>query len=239
MSVVKRPASGSRAGERSCATLYDADTEEVMPEGPLEPLRDGDDARPPESIAEMIERAQRGEQAAIDRLFQRCYPQIRRLAHGRLPGSLRGEMDTPDLVQITFLRAWRGLENFKSRWEDAWLAYLRRILFNYLRDEGRRSRRIPEKETLPEDDSPGAVESPEPTPLEEAELREAFAAYRTALKRLTPTERDAVILRLEQGERYELIAKTLGLPSSDAARMLVKRSIGKIADIVDPPQKAE
>ena len=101
-----------------------------MPEGPREPSNEGEGASPPESIAEMIERAQRGEQAAIDRLFRRCYPQIRRLAHGRLPGSLRGEMDTPDLVQITFLRAWRGLENFKSRWEDAWLAYLRRILIH-------------------------------------------------------------------------------------------------------------
>lgn len=190
-----------------------------------------------ESIAALIERAQSGDQAALDRLFQRCYPMIRRLAHGRLPDRIRAEMDTPDLVQITFLRAWRGLEKFQSRWEDGWLVYLRRILFNYLRDEGRRARRLPDREVLPHDDGPGAIESGARTPHEETALRESIAAYRVALEQLAERERRAVVLRLEQGERYERIAALLGLPSSDAARMLVKRSIAKIADTVDPPGK--
>lgn len=200
---------------------------------------DGHDGELPESIAALIERAQGGDPAAVDRLFKRCYPVIRRLAHGRLPDRMRGEMETPDLVQITFLRAWRGLEKFKPRWEDAWLVYLRRILFNYLRDEVRHARRLPGQQVLPEDDAPAAIESPAPSPLDEAELRETFSAYRAALERLSESERHAVILRLEQGERFERIAALLGLPSSDAARMLVKRSIGKIADMVDPPAKPE
>jgi RNA polymerase sigma-70 factor, ECF subfamily len=193
----------------------------------------------PESISALIVLAQGGDQAALDRLFQRCYPMIRRLAHGRLPARIRAEMDTPDLVQITFLRAWRGLEKFQSRWEDGWLVYLRRILFNYLRDEGRRARRLPDRETLPSDDGPGAIESGARTPPEETALRDKIAAYRGALEQLSERERCAVVLRLEQGERYEAIAGRLGLPSSDAARMLVKRSVGKIADMLDPPGKPE
>jgi len=193
----------------------------------------------PESIPILIERAQHGDQAALDRLFQRCYPAIRRLAHGRLPSSMRGEKDTSDLVQITFMRALRGLKGFQSRWEHAWLIYLRRILFNHLRDEIRRARRLPDKEELPSDDGPAAIESAEPPPLDKAVVDERVSAYRLALTRLSGHERDAVILRLEQGEPYDRIAALLGLPSGDAARMLVKRSIGKIANTVDPPAEPE
>lgn len=210
---------------------------------PDEPPRETQESRPdggePESIPVLIERAQRGDQEALDRLFQRCYPLIRRLAHGRLPDRFRGEKDTSDLVQITFLRALRGLKDFQSRWEHAWLIYLRRILFNHLRDEVRRAKRLPEREVFPDEDGPAAIESPEPSPLDKAAVRQRVSAYRDALTRLSQTEREAVILRLEQGERYERIAALLGLPSSDAARMLVNRSIGKIADTVDPPTKPE
>jgi len=197
---------------------------------------DGDE---PESIPFLIERAQNGDQEALDRLFERCYPVIRRLAHGRLPDSIRGEKDTSDLVQITFLRALRGLKGFQSRWEDAWLIYLRRILFNHLRDEVRRAKRLPEREVYPDDDGPSAIESPEPAPLDKAVVQERVLAYRVALMRLSPPEREAVILRLEQGERYDKIAAMLGLPSKDAARMMVNRSIARIADTVDPPQQPE
>lgn len=208
-------------------------------DGPLDSPTDGKAAGEIDSIAALIERAQGGDQVALDRLFQRCYPLIRRLAHGRIPDRIRAEMDTPDLVQITFLRAWRNLKNFRSRWEDGWLVYLRRILFNYLRDQGRRARRSPGQAMLPDDDSPEAVVSGEPSPVREAELRETVTAYRAALTRLTERERSAVILRLEQGERFDRIAELVGLPSSDAARMLVKRTITKIADMVDPPANPE
>lgn len=201
------------------------------PRGPV-PHHDGSE---PESIPVLIERAQRGDQTALDRLFQRSYPIMRRLAHGRLPSRLRGEKDTSDVVQITFLRALRSLKEFESNWENAWLIYMRRILFNHLRDEGRRAGRSPAQEVLPEDDSASAIEGHEPSPLEQAALQETVSAYREALARLSEPERLAVILRLEQGESHAQIAARLGLPSGDAARMLVKRTIGKVAEMVEPP----
>jgi len=190
-----------------------------------------------ESVSSLIERAQRGDTAAVEFLFQRCYPVIRRLAHGRLPERLRGEKDTSDVVQITFLRALQRLNEFRPQWENAWLIYMRRILLNLLRDEGRRARRLPDREFLPDDVGIAALESPDPTPLEQAALREAVSAYRDGLMQLSEPERHAVILRLEHGEAYSRIASRLGIASSDAARMVVRRAIRRLADMVEPPSE--
>lgn len=122
----------------------------------------------------------------------------------------------------------RGLKDFEARWENAWLAYLRQILFNYLRDEGRRSGRLPEVEEV-DVETPANVGSP----LEHMVEVETIAAYQAALARLPNNQREAVILRLEQGLGYSDIAARVGLPSGGAARMMVKRAIARLAGMID------
>ena len=108
----------------------------------------GDLERPLVSVTELLARAREGDALAREHLFRRHYPMLRKLAHGRLPQRSRPEKDTDDIVQLTMLRATRGFERFDARWDGAWLAYLRQILFNCLRDEYRRSARLPDHEDL-------------------------------------------------------------------------------------------
>ena len=69
----------------------------------------------------------------------------------------------------------------------------------------------------------------EASPLEETIGREAAQRYEKALRRLSEVEREAVVARVEMGFDYERIARSLGKPSRDAARMTVVRALVRLA----------
>src|SRR5262245_46623761 len=95
----------------------------------------------PDSTAVLLHRVRAGDTEARERLVARHLPLLRGWAHRRLPPGARALADTEDLVQITFIRALKQVEAFEPRHEGAFLAYLRQILLNAIRDEIRRARR--------------------------------------------------------------------------------------------------
>jgi RNA polymerase sigma-70 factor (ECF subfamily) len=168
----------------------------------------------------LLRRIWRGDARARDQLAQAYLPVVKRLAHGRLPGWARGLGDTDDVVSTTMEKALRNIENFEPRREGAFLAYVRQILFNEIGMQIRRAKARPITEELNE-----RVESIEPSPLEALIGRDLMERYEAALERLTPEQREAIILRIEMGLNYRMIAEALGAPSPDAARMLVARAL--------------
>jgi len=134
-------------------------------------------------------------------------------------------------VQVTLLRALERVESFELQRPGAFLAYLRRILLNALRDELRRAARRPRAEALPED-----LVDQAPSLVEQAIGREAVAAYERALAMLPAPQQEAVILRLEFGFTYQEIAEAIGSPSANAARMTVSRAVLRLAEVMDGHQ---
>jgi RNA polymerase sigma-70 factor (ECF subfamily) len=57
-----------------------------------------------ESTLSLLTRARGGDEEALEELFARYVPVMRRWAAGRLPQGLRDLTDTPDLVQDTMLQ---------------------------------------------------------------------------------------------------------------------------------------
>jgi len=186
-----------------------------------------DGAGPTGTTALLLERARNGETMAREELAGRYLVLLRRWAHGRLPAKVHGFVDTDDLVQSTLARAFRRLDEFEPRGEGAFLAYLRQILLNQVRDEARRSRRTPEQVGL-SDDLPAAGRSP----VEEAIGSERLAGYESALTQLTENQRDAVIMRIELGYRYREVADAMQLSSANAARMLVARALLHLGELL-------
>jgi RNA polymerase sigma factor (sigma-70 family) len=178
-----------------------------------------------EKTGELIRRAQSGDPRARNLLASRYQDVLRRLAHGRLPRAVRGLADTDDIVQETQARALDHLDGFEPRGEGAYLAYLRRILFNLIKDRCRSARRSPGHEELG-DDFAGADLSP----LDEAIGRDRLEAYQVALATLKEEQQQAVILRLEMGFTYEQIAEALEAQSANAVRMLISRALVKLAE---------
>ncbi|HVJ61106.1 MAG TPA: hypothetical protein VM555_00115, partial [Tahibacter sp.] len=53
----------------------------------------------------LLQRIRDGDDAAREDLLRRVMPLFERWAHGRLPASARGAIDTADLVQVSVMRA--------------------------------------------------------------------------------------------------------------------------------------
>ena len=178
-----------------------------------------------ESTAALLDLVRKGDRAARERLASRYVQVLKRLAHGRLPGRARDLLDTDDLVQVTVIRALDHVEAFEPRHEGAFLAYMRRILLNQIRDEIRRVARRPGRTDLEED-----LPAPGRSPLEDAIGRETVERYDAALIRLTDEQREAVVLRLELGFTYQQIAEALGHGSPNAVRMMVTRALVRMGE---------
>ncbi len=178
-----------------------------------------------ESTVALVQLAKAGDTGALNRLFARCLPPLRRWASGRLPRWSRDLMDTDDLVQETVIRAVKRVDAFEPRHDGALQAYLRQAVMNRIRDEIRRNSRLPGADTLDE----GHQES-SASPLDQAIGREAVDRYEAALARLRPEEREAIIMRVEMDESYSAMARALGKPSPDAARMAVSRALLRLAE---------
>jgi RNA polymerase sigma-70 factor (ECF subfamily) len=178
-----------------------------------------------DATIELIERAKAGDAAAVNQLFARYLPALRRWASGRLPRRSRDLMDTDDLVQETVIRAVKRLDGFEMRHEGALHAYLRQAVMNRIRDEARRAVRAPAVSELDERERDGGA-----SPLELAIGAEAVERYEAALARMRPEEREAVIARVELDLGYAAIAEALGKPSADAARMAVSRALLRLAE---------
>ena len=181
-----------------------------------------------ESTAILLSKAQGGDASARDILADRYRAILMRWAHGRLPKSASGVMETQDAVQVALMRGFANLEQFTPRHEGAFLAYLRQILLNYIRDEARSGKRPPVKEELPLD----LVDTSARSPLEELIGRESLSRYEEALAGLSKRQQEAVILRLELGLRYREIAEALGMSSVNAARLVVARAMIRLASVM-------
>ena len=177
-----------------------------------------------ESSFELVLRARKGDQDALNDLCARYLPRLQRWAHGRLPASARGALDTHDLVQETLSNVVQRLDKFEPRHEGAFQGYLRQALLNRIRDEARRGTRRGPSEPLAT-----VHPSSDPSPLEEAIGQEALERYEAAMARLRPDDREAIIARIELGLPYPEIATALGKPSIPATHMAVSRALVRLA----------
>lgn len=185
-------------------------------------------APPPGSEVEntmiLLSRAQGGDVEARNRLVERCLPPLRRWARGRLPDCARDGLDTEDLVQDTVMAVLRRLDGFEARHEGALQAYLRQALVNRIRDVMRSKKRRPTRTELPDE-----LLADQTSPLEQLLGQESIERYEAALQRLRPTDREALVGRLELNYSYAELAMALGRPSANAARVAVTRAVVRLA----------
>lgn len=175
------------------------------------------------STATLMRRVHDGDDDARAALLDRCLPRLRRWARRRVPDAVRGLADTDDLVQTTVIRTLDHLDRLEPGPRGSFLAYMRQVLLNAIRDELRKQHRRPRHAPLGDGtgeiaDVGGPVSDPT-----------VVAAYERGLAELTPEQRDAIVLRVEFGMTFPEIAEELGLPSANAARMRVSRGLVDLA----------
>jgi RNA polymerase sigma-70 factor (ECF subfamily) len=180
-------------------------------------------------------RAREGDQQALEDLFARYLPLLRRWASGRLPRWARDVADTPDLVQETLINVFKKIDGFEHRGDGAFQAYLRQAVMNRIRNEIRNVRYRPERKELDEE-----LEDERRSPLDLAIGVEAVERYEAALQCLREEDRELVIARLELGQTYAELAASSGKPSPDAARMAVTRAVTRLIEVMaDAEQRTD
>jgi len=138
--------------------------------------------------------------ALVNRYRRQIYAHIVRI--------VRDHMSTDDVLQETFVRLWRTLDEFEAE-RPLW-PYLRRIATNLSLDHLRRRSRRREQalgeapESIPE----LGISAPPGAELESAETAEAV---RRAVGALNPETRACLVLRLYEGLSYREIAEATGL----------------------------
>jgi RNA polymerase sigma-70 factor (ECF subfamily) len=186
------------------------------------------DAQPaldPESTFQLLHRARGGDERALEELFHRHLKPLQRWASGRLPRWARDLADTDDLVQESLVQTFKNMDTFEPRRVGALQAYLRQAVLNRIRDELRRKARRPAAADLD-----GLEAEAAESPLEQAIGREAVERYESALERLKPHEREAIIGRVELGYSYEELAASMGKTTPDAARKAAERALVRLAE---------
>jgi len=116
---------------------------------------------------------------------------------------VRDPQDAQDAAQDVFLKAYRGIREFRP--EASLYTWLYRIAVNTCLDYKRKARRDALKnEPLPED-----LPSTDPFPAELYESRENTEAIQAALQKLPQKLRAPIVLREIDGLSYEEIAEVL------------------------------
>lgn len=177
------------------------------------------------STIELLQLARTGHPSALDRLFARYMPVLTRWARQRVPAWARGAADTSDLIQDTLLHALRNIDRFEPRQKGSLLHYLRHGLVNRIRDHVRNAARHPCAGVVDE-----RLSDPSNSPLDvtiEHLERERFHA---SLARLRPADRLAIVTRVELGCSYEELKVALGSPTTQAARLFVRRALLRLAN---------
>ncbi len=175
----------------------------------------------------LLRRARDGDQEARDQLVRRYAAALQTLLHGRIPASSRGLLQTQDLAQEVWLKVLRSLAAVEYRGVGSFWRFLREVALNHVRDLYRKPQKPWEELAV---ESSVAPSDPGPNAVSRMIRREQLEVFEAALGRLPARKQEAVLLRLELDQSYDLIAQECGLPSADAARMTVKRALREIYD---------
>jgi len=184
------------------------------------------------SDAAAVARAKAGDREAFRALVEKHSRNVFRLAF-RMTGS---EEDAEDVVQETFLKAYRNLQHFAGQAELS--TWLHRIAANCAVDLLRR--RAPrEARTRPLEGEALEAASSGATPERAFLTTEVQDHVARSLERLSAMERAAFVLRHFEGRPIAEIGKTLGVRTG-AAKNCVFRAVAKLrqdlAPLVEEPR---
>ena len=175
-----------------------------------------------------VSRARAGDPDAFRLLVERHSQPIFRVAY-RMTGN---EHDADDVVQETFLRAYRQIDKFEERANFG--TWVHRIAVNcaldLLRSRGRLDRHYGGDPEEAEMTGAASSDPQQDRLLLSAELREQVAA---AMERLSGNERTAFVLRHFEGMPVEEIGKTLGI-QVNAAKHTIFRAVRKLRQSLEP-----
>ncbi len=190
------------------------------------------------SSLNLIERIRRGDREAFSPLFEKYRARLTAILHYRLGPRLRESVEVDDLLQETFLRAYREFDHFVYRSPGSFFRWLSRIaehvVIDAARFENRDKRRLDQKVPLRSPSNPdGADPADNRTPSRIYAQREGVVRLLFALDALPANYREVILLAKVEGLGTQEIADRLG-KSREAASLLLHRALKQLRSMPRP-----
>jgi RNA polymerase sigma-70 factor (ECF subfamily) len=183
---------------------------------------------------ELLGQALKGDQEALGRLLEAEREALHRLAERQLAGRIAVRVDASDIIQQTFLEAFRNFPQFAGQDVRGLVAWLQKILDHKIagaiRDHALLQKRNISRERSMDDSQGGStplkqeLDAGHSSPSQKAIRGEEAERLSQALTALPDDQREAVRLRHLEGWALTDIARHLGR-SPTATAGLIKRGM--------------
>jgi RNA polymerase sigma-70 factor (ECF subfamily) len=186
----------------------------------------------------LIERIRQGERAAFTPLFEMYRSRLAVLIHCRLSTQLRAQVEVDDLLQETFMRAFRQLDQFAYRGPGSFMHWLSRIsehvIIDAARYQNRDKRRAQERVPLRSESNPDGVDPADSkTPSRLLARNESLQRLLQRLDELPEQYREVILLTKMEGLTTEEVAGKLGR-SRAAVALLLHRALKQLRQNMNP-----
>jgi RNA polymerase sigma-70 factor (ECF subfamily) len=194
----------------------------------------------PDETKQLIERTRSGDASAFDELFNRHRLRLRKSLAMRMDRRVAGRADASDILQETYLEAFKRFENYLKQEGMPfylWLQWIARekVIGMHRRHLGAGKRAVQhEVPLMPVDSSAEFVSGligRSPSPSQELAKAELAEKLRLALGQLDDDDRDLILWRhFEQLSAREM-AMLLGVTEAAANKRYI-RAVGKLRKIL-------
>lgn len=175
-----------------------------------------------QSFDEALDRAREGDAAAFAELYDGFHVPVFRYLAARLDDRMEAE----DMTSEVFVDAARRIRGFEGS-ADAFAGWLFTIARHDLTDRRRaeRRRRVDPVAEVP-------IEAQEPDPADQVASRLDAARVREALARLTPDQREVILLKFAAGRSNDEVAHLLDKPVG-AVKALQHRAVASLRRLLE------
>jgi RNA polymerase sigma-70 factor (ECF subfamily) len=198
---------------------------------------------------QLLAEARQGKREELGNLLELYREYLNLVARTQIDLHLQAQVNPSDMVQETFLEAYRDFGQFQGTTERELVAWLRRILVHNLghlveRQMKAQKRDIRRQISLEQriaslDRSAAKVEaalvSPWSSPSAHAQRREMAALLADQLARLPAHHREVIVLRNLEALPFEEIARRMKRTQT-ATRVLWLRALGKLREFLKEEQ---
>ncbi|MBX0327088.1 RNA polymerase sigma factor [Oscillochloris sp. ZM17-4] len=176
-----------------------------------------------DDLSEVIKRAQQGDQRAFDVIYDRFADPLFRYIYARCGDATAAE----DMLGDLWVRVVERIEGFRlppSGGEQAFAAWLYRIAYNLVIDTFRRkeSGNVPLNPYISDRD---------PSPDDHAIIGDERRELREAIEKLTPDQREVVLMRFIEERSNAEVAALTGR-SEGAVKVMQHRALGALAKLL-------
>jgi RNA polymerase sigma-70 factor (ECF subfamily) len=191
----------------------------------------------------LLDQARKGDEQALGQLLESYRSYLTVLARVQIGRRLQGKVDAADVVQESFLGAYRDFAQFRGSTEQEFLGWLRQVLafvlanlVRHYQGTQRRDIRLERQLAVEIDQSSHALDrglmAAQSSPSQQAIRREQSVLLAEALARLPDDARDLLILRHLEGLTFPEVAERMGR-TLDSVKKQWPRALAKLRRLLE------